>query len=327
MTTGTPHTEALGVQDLTVLTNAGTRIVTEVNLSVRAGELLGLLGETGAGKTMTARAILGLQPRALHATGRVRFGGGEWLSLAQRGELARHRGRTAGLMLQNPMGAFDPIKRIGPQLIEAVVHNGIMTRERAITRARSLCHHLGLEETDSVFRLYPHQLSGGMSQRVALALTLMPAPKVLLVDEPTSALDANLRVEALNLVRSVAREDGTAIVLISHDLGLVSRFCDSIAVLYAGRLAEYGPTADILGAPAHPYTSTLISCSLGLDSPRRTALPTVGGEPPLPGQLPNGCCFHPRCPEVRERCALEQPEFIAGPERGVACHFATQEVH
>ncbi|MEU6644009.1 ABC transporter ATP-binding protein [Saccharomonospora sp. NPDC046836] len=320
------NAEALRVENLTVTTAAGIEIVSGVDLTVREGELLGLLGETGAGKTMTARAILGLQPRGLRATGRVRFGDGEWISLAQPELLAKYLGRTAGLMLQNPMGAFDPIKRIGPQLIESVVHNGLMTKAEALARAAKLCRHLGLGDAESIFRLYPHQLSGGMSQRVALALTLMPAPKVLVVDEPTSALDANLRVEALKLVQSVARDDGTAIVLISHDLGLVSRFCDAIAVLYAGHLVEYGPTSELLHVAAHPYTATLISCSLRLDGPRRTALPTVGGEPPLPGHWPSGCYFHPRCPEARDRCSLERPTFVAGAERGVACHFARQEV-
>lgn len=317
---------ALEVTDLTVTTTNGTELVAGVNVAVNAGELMGLVGETGAGKTITARAMLGLLPAGLRATGRVRFGSGHWISADKPGEIAEFLGRTAGLMLQNPAGAFDPVQRVGPQLVEAVVRNGLLTKPEAIERARMLCQRLGLGEADTIFRLYPHQLSGGMSQRAALALTLMSGPQVLVVDEPTSALDANLRVDALKLLRSLATDSGMAIVLISHDLGLVSRFCDGTVVLYAGHLAEVGPTEKLLSAPAHPYTRTLISCSLRLDQQRRTVLPTVGGDPPSPGSWPSGCFFHTRCPDAQDRCVAERPEFVTADDRGAACHFAQLEV-
>ena len=189
-----------------------------------------------------------------------------------------------------------------------------------------LCQRLGLGGWDAVERLYPHQLSGGMSQRLALAMTIMPAPLVLVVDEPTSALDANLRVDALRLLRSLADQSGTAVMLISHDLGLVSRFCDDIVVLYAGHVAEAGPTAQVLGAPAHPYTRSLIECSLRLDRDRRLTLPVVPGEPPSPGTWPTGCYFHPRCPMAQDRCREERPGVTSELGRAVACHFALLEV-
>lgn len=318
-------TTAFEAREVSVQTADGAALVADVDLAVQPGELLGVLGETGAGKTVTARAMLGLVPRGLCATGQVRFGSGEWLSLEQPRRVAGHLGREAGLMLQNPMGAFDPVQRIGPQLVEAVVRNGLMTKESATQRAAQLCQHLGLGDTEAIFKLYPHELSGGMSQRVALALTLMPRPQLVVVDEPTSALDANLRVDALRLLQSVARESDTAMVLISHDLGLVSRFCDRIAVLYAGHLAEQGPTATVLRRPAHPYTRALIGCSLDLARPKRVSLPTVGGEPPLPGNWPAGCFFQPRCPRAQDRCRDERPAPVATGGATVACHFPGEE--
>lgn len=312
---------AIQVEDLSVTTAEGTQIVAGVRLTVGSGELFGLVGETGAGKTLTARAILGLLPQGLYATGQVLFGDGEWITLDKPLRVARHLGRSTGLLLQNPVSAFDPLQRIGPQLIEAVVKNGVMSRIEAGERAASLCQQLGLGDVESIFRLYPHELSGGMSQRLALAVTLMPEPQFLVVDEPTSALDANLRVDALRLLRSISRENGTGMLLISHDLGLVSHFCDTIAVLYAGHIVDVGPTLDVLRLPAHPYTRTLVSCSLSLDDPRRDHLPALGGEPPQPGLWPSGCYFHPRCPDAQDRCRVERPVLTKDGTRRVACHF------
>lgn len=319
--------EVLRVEELTVKTDLGVDVVADVDFSASSGRLLGLLGETGAGKTMTARATLGLLPPGLRARGRVRFVDQEWIPLERPDLIRRHLGLTAGLMLQNPMGAFDPLQRVGPQMIEAVVRNGLMTKQSALSRASRLCDELSLGDAEQVFRLYPHQLSGGMSQRVALALALMPSPRLLVVDEPTSALDANLRVDALRLVQSLAQKTDMAVVIISHDLGLVSRFCDEIAVLYAGHLAETGRTLDVLGSPAHPYTRTLMSCSLRLEGPSRTTLPTIGGEPPGPGQWPQGCYFHPRCPDAVDQCRRQRPVFASSRDRarGAACHFARLE--
>ncbi|GAB3009730.1 ABC transporter ATP-binding protein [Amycolatopsis acidiphila] len=313
---------ALEAEDVRVATTAGAEIVGGVQVAVRSGHILGLLGETGAGKTVTARAILGLLPRGLCASGRVRLAGDHWIELDRPGELRAKLGRSTGLMLQNPMSALDPVRRIGGQLIEAVVRNGLLKKADAVNRATELCERLGLGSAKEVFRLYPHELSGGMSQRVSLAMTLMPGPKLLVVDEPTSALDANLRVEILTLLQSIARDSGTAMVLISHDLGLVSRFCDDAAVLYSGHLAETGPTTDLLRRPSHPYTRTLVSCSLRLSQPKRTELPTVPGDSPVPGHWPSGCYFHPRCSQAQDECRTYRPAFVKVADRGVACHFA-----
>ncbi|OXM60517.1 MULTISPECIES: ABC transporter ATP-binding protein [Amycolatopsis] len=316
---------ALQVQDLEILAPSGTKLVSGVSFQVFPGHLLGLLGETGAGKTLTARAVLGLLPKTLRASGKVSFDGHTWYSLGEPDQIAQHLGTSTGLMLQNPAAAFDPMQRIGRQLVESVVHKRLMTRQEGTHRARELCEYLGLSDTDELFQLYPHELSGGMAQRLALALTLMPRPRLLVVDEPTSALDANLRIEALKLLRSISEEAGMAALLVSHDLGLVSSFCDSVAIIYAGRLVEYGPMTTVIDRPAHPYTATLLSCELTLDRPSRSRLPVILGEPPSPGNWPRGCSFHPRCPDAQERCAIERPLFTNEPDGGYACHYPRRE--
>ncbi|WP_236789754.1 ABC transporter ATP-binding protein [Amycolatopsis sp. GM8] len=322
-------TKALCVQDLSITTARNLSIVESVSFSVETGRVVGILGETGAGKTVTARAALGMLPRGLRARGQIRLGGGDWADAADSKALTQHLGGYSGLMLQNPAGSFDPLQKIGSQMIESVVRNRIMSKRVALARAGSLLDQLGLPDADSIFAKYPHQLSGGMSQRVALALTLMPRPQLLVVDEPTSALDANLRIEALRLLRSLVLDSGTSVVLISHDLGLVSRFCDEIVVMYAGRVVEAGPTEAVLSHSAHPYTRSLTACTVRFDRSSRSVLPTIGGEPPLPGEWPTGCHFHPRCPEVLDICSGRLPVFeeCSGPDHGAACHRIRQEVH
>ncbi|HVV11192.1 ABC transporter ATP-binding protein [Amycolatopsis sp.] len=312
---------ALKVENLTVTTARSAELISGVDLTLYQGQLLGLVGETGAGKTLTARAALGLLPRGLQGSGQLQYSDGAILDVSDSEQLARRLGTTAGLMFQNPVGMFDPLQRIGAQLVEAVVSNGLMSKTAAEVRARMLCEDLGLGNGDTLFRRYPHELSGGMCQRAALALTLMPELRLLVIDEPTSALDGQNRVAALRLLQRIARDHDVGILLISHDLNLVSRFCDRLVVMYAGRVAEQGVTTDVLGAPAHPYTATLLSCSLSLDRGKRQKLPTVFGEPPLAGEWPSGCHFHPRCGRATEKCAAEGPALMEIGRREVACHF------
>ncbi|MFJ8820125.1 ABC transporter ATP-binding protein [Amycolatopsis thermoflava] len=318
-------TPALQVQDLEIVAPSGTKLVSGVSFEVSPGHLLGLLGETGAGKTLTARAVLGLLPKSLRASGKVSFDGHTWHSMSRPEQIAQLLGTSTGLMLQNPAAAFDPMQRVGRQLVESVVRKRLMTRQEATHRARELCEYLGLVDISELFQLYPHELSGGMAQRLALAQTLMPKPRLLVVDEPTSALDANLRIEALKLLRSISEEAGMAALLVSHDLGLVSGFCDSIAIIYAGRLVEYGPMAEVIDRPAHPYTATLLNCELTLDRPSRARLPVILGEPPSPGNWPRGCSFHPRCPDAQDRCANDRPLFTKDSDSGYACHYPRRE--
>jgi oligopeptide/dipeptide ABC transporter ATP-binding protein len=181
---------------------------------------------------------------------------------------------------------------------------------------------MGFDDPATVRRLYPHQLSGGMAQRVATAMGLMPRPRVLVLDEPTSALDANIRVEVMELFRRTVQSEGTGAFLVSHDLGVISHFCDRVAVMYAGRVVECGPTAGVLSRPAHPYTRALRACSVALDAPGRGRLAVVEGAPPVPGRWPSGCPYRARCPLAQAVCAEQRPPLAGGVEHRAACHFA-----
>jgi oligopeptide/dipeptide ABC transporter ATP-binding protein len=301
--------------------NETLTLVEEVSLSVGSGEVLGIVGETGAGKTLTTKAVLGLLPRSMRASGTLAVGDREPVALGDSERLRPLRGRDIGLVQQNPMSTFDPLLRLGAQLGEGVVRRKLLTRAEARERAHQLLSQLGFPDPAAALDLYPHQLSGGMSQRMAIAMALMPRPSVIIADEPTSALDAHLRIEVLRLLRAAGREEGAGIVLVSHDLGLVSHFCDHVAVIYAGRVVERGRIDAVLSEPAHPYTVALLACSPALDAPPRRPLRAIGGAPPVPAAWPPGCVFEPRCPRAAERCRAEAPALATHDGRSAACHF------
>jgi oligopeptide/dipeptide ABC transporter ATP-binding protein len=301
-----------------------TLLVDGVSLSASRGEIVGVVGETGAGKTLTMRALLGLLPGAVAATGTVALGD-ERAALDDVAAVRAWLGLRTSVVLQNPVGMLDPMLRVGRQLVEGVVRREIMREPEARWRARELLAAMGFEDTARVQRLYPHELSGGMAQRIVTAIGMMPRPEVLVLDEPTSALDANVRVEVLRLFRRIAVEEGTAVFLVSHDLGVVSHFCDAVAVMYAGRIVERGSTAQIVGAPSHPYTTALLESSSTLTAERRRPVATIGGAPPRPGQWPHGCVFAPRCPRRAALCDAERPQLVPRHERPVACHYPSAE--
>ena len=303
-------TMALTVRDLQVhVRDRDIRrvLVETVSLDVRAGAMLGIVGETGAGKTLTVRSLVGLLPPGVAATGEMSVAGERGIELSDLQRLAPVRGTRIGIVLQNPISMFDPMLRLRAQLIEGVVRRRLLDRRQALDRARALMRRLGFENVDHVLDLFPHQLSGGMGQRLAIAMVLMPKPSVIIADEPTSALDANLRVEALRLLREIGAEERTAIILVSHDLGLVSNFCDDLAVMYAGRIVEQGPAREVLGDPQHPYARALADCSPSLEVDPRRPLASIAGSAPTPNQWPPGCTFAPRCPLVFQRCIDERP--------------------
>ncbi|MFN8621676.1 MAG: ABC transporter ATP-binding protein [Chloroflexota bacterium] len=323
-----PVPAALEVSDLHVWVmadGAKRHLVEGVGFSVRRGTVMGIVGETGAGKTMTVRSLLGLLPPGVRSSGALRLDGRASFALADHDRLVDIRGGGIGIILQNPVGMFDPLKRMSAQLTEGVVRRRMMSEKDALVRARELLAHLGFPDPDATLALYPHQVSGGMGQRLAIAMTLMPRPRVIVADEPTSALDANLRVDALRLLRRMGQEEDAAIVLVSHDLGLVSNFCDTLAVMYAGRIVEAGPTARVLRHPEHPYTRALAACSTSIDAPRRQPLSVIPGTAPAPQDWPSGCLFAPRCPLAFDRCVAERPElrWVAG--EAAACHLAFGE--
>jgi peptide/nickel transport system ATP-binding protein len=321
--TGDPdfHVEKLRVTQ----TATGVRIIDDVSFRIRAGQVLGIVGETGAGKTLTVRGMLGLLPPGIEAAGTLRLGGGSGIDLADALAVRGLLGRELTCVLQNPYSMLDPRQRLGRQLVEGAVVTGRLGRADAQARALDLLARMGFRAPHTVLRLYPHQLSGGMAQRVACAMGLMPRPRLLLLDEPTSALDAGVRLDVLSLFRRLAQEERAGVLMVSHDLGSVRRFCERTLVMYAGRVAEVGPTSEVTGRPLHPYTTALLRSSATFDVPPRQALSVVPGAPPAPGARPPGCAFGPRCPEVISRCREELPGLLpltAG--HLAACHRAEE---
>lgn len=316
------HTEIDGLSVATWKGGTWLPLVAEVSLPLSASDVVALVGETGAGKTLAMKAVAGLLPRGVRASGRLLVAGKDPVDLSKRDARRRRLGRDVGFVLQNPMGAFDPLVRVGPQLTEGVLVHKMMRPSAARKRAIRLLDALGIRDPEEVVTLYPHQLSGGMSQRAAIAMAMMPSPPLLIADEPTSALDANVRIDVLRVLREVAAEEGSAVVVVTHDLSLVSRLCDWIAVMYAGRIVESGLTRDVLAAPQHPYTSALSACVPTLATPPRTRLPAIEGSPPAPGAWPPACSFEPRCPAAVGVCARERPNLLSCGDRRAACHFA-----
>jgi oligopeptide/dipeptide ABC transporter ATP-binding protein len=299
---------------------ARTLVVDRVSVEADAGRIVGIVGETGAGKTVTMRAIMGVLPGGLRAKGRLAIAGAT-VELADVERVRALLGTEMTAVLQNPHGMLDPLMRVGLQLAEGVVRKGILSKQDAIARATLLLEEMAFSDPAHVMSLYPHELSGGMAQRVAIAMGLMPRPRLLMIDEPTSALDANVRVDVLRIVQRLAAEQGTAVVMVSHDLGLVSHFCDSVFVLYGGRVVESGATADVVRAPAHPYTGALIETAPTIVTPRRQPLRVIPGAPPAPGAWPSGCVFSPRCPHATARCRADRPELRNHMKSRVACHY------
>jgi oligopeptide/dipeptide ABC transporter ATP-binding protein len=286
---------------------------------------MGVVGETGAGKTLTMMSLLGLLPTGLRATGVLTLRDDRQFDLSFPKVMKSIRGAEIGIVLQNPAGMFDPLIKIKHQLVEGMLLRKQATRATALRRAEELLADLGFRDPDAVLELFPHQLSGGMAQRAAIAMALMPRPSVIIADEPTSALDAHIRAEALELLRRVANHERAAVLLVSHDLGLVSNFCDDVTVMYAGRVVERGTTKEVLEHPAHPYTQALLDCSAALDAEPRRRLSIIPGVPPTPGAWPRGCVFEPRCQLAYSRCRDEAPLLRVVEARSAACHLAFAE--
>jgi len=317
-------TEAvLEVRDLVVefATEDGPlRAVDHVSFAVGRGEIVGLVGESGAGKTLTSEAILGLIRRPPgRVGGEVRFRGRDLLALDEP-ELARIRGKEIAMIFQNPGASLNPVFRVGDQLVETMALHLGDSRGALRRRTVEILTRVGIPSAAARVRDYPHQFSGGMAQRVMIGMGVACAPALLVADEPTTALDVTIQAQVLSLIRRLAREMGMAVLLVSHDLGIVSQMCHRVIVMYAGRVVEEASIATVFRAPAHPYTKALIACLPGLDDGSRLgAIPGV-----MPGlkALPRGCRFHPRCGVAEARCATEEPALRpAGPDQVAACHL------
>jgi peptide/nickel transport system ATP-binding protein len=297
------------------------RAVDGVSFSVGAGEALGIVGESGSGKSVTALSLMRLleEPSRI-AGGEIRFQGRDVLG-ADPEEMRNLRGGRMAMVFQDPMTSLNPVLRIARQLVETMVVHGNYTGDQAADRAVKMLGRMGINAPERAIHSYPHQFSGGMRQRVVLAMGMSNDPVLLIADEPTTALDVTIQAQILELLRELNRDFGTAIVLISHDLGVIAGVCARVVVMYAGEVVEEGPTEEILSDPRHPYTWALINAVPRIDrhTPGNRRLTTIDGAPPDPLDLPTGCRFAPRCPFRIERCA-EHPELLeVAPGRDARC--------
>jgi peptide/nickel transport system ATP-binding protein len=291
------------------------RAVDELSFTVAAGETLGLVGESGCGKSVTALAIMRLLPQPMGniASGSIQFQG-EDLARLPVARMEKIRGARIGMVFQEPMTALNPVKTIGKQLIESLLLHTDLKVDQAIRRAIEMLDHVGIPSPDIRIGEYPHQLSGGMRQRVVIAMALICRPALLIADEPTTALDVTIQAQILELIKALQQEMGMAVILITHDLGVIAETSDNVAVMYAGRMAESGTVYDIFDDPRHPYTHGLLASIPRLDHPSKTKLTTIEGMVPGLLDLPQGCRFENRCPYRVARCASEAPtiETVTG---------------
>ncbi len=314
-------TPLLEVEDLRVqlpVRGGSITVVDGVDYAVAESEVFGVAGESGSGKTMSVLALIGLLPSGATASGRARFRGLDLLAL--RGRALRDiRGGGIGMVFQDPMTSLHPMLSIGQQIEEPIRQHLGFGRAAARQRAAELLEAVRLPDPERALRAYPHQFSGGMRQRVAIAIALAAEPELLIADEPTTALDVTVQAGIIRLLDALRRERGLSVVLITHDLGVMSAIADRIAVFYAGRVVETGPRNDLLRHPRHPYTKALLDAlphpELSADHP----LVPIAGAPPAPAAIPGGCAFHPRCAHRLESCATVVPGLVHEGLRAFAC--------
>ena len=299
----------LGVHYVTARGTRVNRAVDEVSFSLDAGETLGIVGESGSGKTTLALSLLRLLPTAARfASGEIHFEGRDLLTLSDK-EMRKVRGKRIAMILQDPMASLNPLFTVGNQVAEPLrAHEGA-TRKGAWARACELLRSVKIPAPEARVKEYPHQMSGGMRQRIVGAIGISCEPRLLIADEPTTSLDLTIQAQYLNLLRDLQKAHGLALIFITHNLGIVAKMCDRVAVMYAGRIVEAGPVKQIFDAPAHPYTRALLE-SIPRMSDSRRRLTAIDGQPPDLAALPAGCAFHPRCPVAVDRCHEEAPPDV-----------------
>jgi oligopeptide transport system ATP-binding protein len=303
------------------------KAVDGVSYTLNAGETLGVVGESGSGKSVTALTIMRLipEPPGKVESGDVRFRG-ESLIAMNDDEIRKIRGNRIAMVFQDPMTSLNPVYRVGRQIAEPLILHKGMTKDAAWKRAVELLDLVGIPHPESRVKDYPHQFSGGMRQRVMIAMALANDPDILIADEPTTALDVTIQAQILELMEELQQRMGSAIILITHDLGVVADMADNVMVMYAGRPVEYGTVDDIFYGPLHPYTWGLIDSLPEYAVDEKGTLCPIKGQPPSLINVPSGCAFHPRCPFAKEICTQQVPEFRdVTPGHGAACHFAGDE--
>lgn len=300
----------------------------DVSLHLEEGEVLGVVGESGAGKSLTVDAIIGLiQPPGRITGGEIRLAG-QRLDDLPNAAMQRIRGKQIGVVFQDPMTSLNPLYSIGHQLVQTIRTHLNIDRQAARRRAVELLAKVGIPAPDRRFSFYPHQFSGGMRQRVVIALAICAEPRLIIADEPTTALDVSTQAQILDLLRRLCREHRTAVMLISHDMGIIAEMADRVAVMYAGRIVETGAVRTLIDRPQHPYTQGLMN-SIPRIGQAVDRLAQVDGAMPRLADIPSGCAFHPRCPKCFDRCRHERPGLItAGISHKAACWlFAQSESH
>ena len=297
-----------------------------VSFTVARGEVVGIVGESGCGKSMLALSIIRLVPEPGRITGgRIVLTGRDLVELPER-EMRRVRGNEIGMIFQDPAASLNPVMRVGRQIGETIEAHRNVTSTLAQQGAIDMLRAVRIPEPTARARDYPHQYSGGMRQRVMIAIGMANRPALLIADEPTTALDVTVQAQIMDLLRQMNEETGTAIILITHNIALVSRFCSRVLVMYAGRFVEAGPTLEVFDSPKHPYTAALLKAVPRVEARLADGLTAIEGRPPDLARKPAGCAFHPRCAQRRSICSVDQPPSIAaGPGREARCWLLAEE--
>ncbi|MHA7984451.1 ABC transporter ATP-binding protein [Rathayibacter sp. CAU 1779] len=327
MTSTADQEPAVLIDDLSIETSDGVQILDRISLSVRPGETVGVLGESGSGKSMTALAILGLLPPGVQVTsGSIRVNGTEVVGAGD-ATIRSLRSHQVGMVFQDPALALDPTMKIGRQITEVLWRTRAMSRSDARKRAVELLQTVEISDPETRIDLYPHQLSGGMRQRAVIAMALAGSPALLLADEPTTAVDTTVQARILELLDTLKATEDLGLLMISHDLRVMSHVADRVVVMYAGRVVENGPTTEVLSTPKHWYTSALLESIPSVRSDRRVR--PIIGTPATPATRPPGCAFHPRCPAATEVCRTVVPPLVPVPDdehnRLLACHHPKEK--
>ena len=294
------------------------RALDDISFDIAPGEVLGVVGESGAGKSLTGAAIIGLlEPPGRIASGQILLEGERIDQLGH--EAMRHiRGRRIGAIFQDPLTSLNPLYTVGQQMVETVLAHLPVSAAEARERSIALLRDTGISAPEQRIDHYPHQFSGGMRQRVVIALALAAEPKLIVADEPTTALDVSIQAQIIGLLKRICHERGASVMLITHDMGVIAETCDRVAVMYAGRIAEIGPVHEVINHPAHPYTAGLMAAipDMALD---RERLNQIDGAMPRLNAIPSGCAFNPRCPQVFDRCRSQRPDLMAAGTTRAAC--------
>jgi peptide/nickel transport system ATP-binding protein len=298
--------EIKGLKTEVVNPDGKITLIDDINLSLNAGEVMGLVGESGSGKSITGLSIMGLLEKPAQVTaGQILFKGQDLRTLSER-EIRSIRGNRIAMIFQDPMSTLNPVLRIDTQMMEVVHAHQAISKQVARERARDALGMVGIPSPEERLSAYPHQFSGGMRQRVAIAIALLMSPDLIIADEPTTALDVTIQAQILSIVQKLARDKGTALIWITHDLSVVAGLAEKLSVMYAGRIAEQGSTADLLRRPMHPYTNGLIA-SLPANNRRGSRLKQISGTTPSVTNMPKGCAFHPRCSSATSLCFSPPP--------------------